>query len=246
MPGQSSEWVSSIQSAREALSKVTSGSGGLPAGIRERRRLIRIPCNLGVHYKRGGIVYEGVIRDLSLGGARLFATGIQVQDELEISPVGEEDWVPGKVVWWNEDAGMGGVQFTAEPEDLGRSWIVDRLCSLGLDAGKVLNRRRFTRIEIVLEVELEVENYRGRGTLRDLGLGGALVLVEHPLPMGSEGILKMHLDLDSDTLRLPFRVLACRSEEAGWVHNVEFRNLIPDATRRLGRVLVDLIRRKRG
>lgn len=152
----------------------------------DRRRLLRVPCELEIQVQKGEALMVGEVRDLSLGGLQLLCYG-RVRRGEKIAVKSKNPHRSAKydlvrcTVRWAQKVGSAyllGAAFTEDESYMTRSWVFHDLKALGRRSAQVYQKRENLRVSCSLPVTLVVGQEQRPGRLRDLGLNGARVECE--------------------------------------------------------------------
>ncbi|MBI3928515.1 MAG: PilZ domain-containing protein [Armatimonadetes bacterium] len=168
----------------EGLKSLVIGQGSIDT--EERRRLLRVRCELPVTCRVDERDVECVVTDLGVEGMRLRLSDRLDRDQLvsivyaETSSEFSRHEVRCRVAWCHHVRGESyhaGVVLVEEPDELKDSWVHCILQELGLDEGSIYERRHFVRIALTIPVELRhIEGSAPPDSeLVNLGARGALV-----------------------------------------------------------------------
>ena len=155
-----------------------------PGPIRERRTVVRLPCQVAVEVVTPDGIQFSTVTDLSTQGMRLEGpTNLGKGQTFEVlQPKSKLGAVTCQVVWCkpvpNTRNITMGLTFADTPQKLAKSWVKEQLLALGFDASKRNERRNFIRFPAPsLQVFLVdgVGDVLAEGRLINIGHGGALV-----------------------------------------------------------------------
>ena len=178
--------------------------------VLERREIVRIDCKVPAVYRASdGKDLTAVIVDIGINGLRLESPKkIPRNSEVQVlRPEGGP--VSCKVIWSRpkrfSDQHLSGLQFIDSKENMRSSWVKSTLQKLGFKPGKIKEQRKHIRVRS--EARATLSSTAGdeltEGTLLNLGIGGALVKMETPIPQSVKVILSVDPVGAVSPLRMP-------------------------------------------
>lgn len=172
---------------------------GLGWDFTDRRRLLRLPCELNVQIHRGHELLLGQLKDLSISGMQLMVFGpINTGDGIRVISKNihlraEYDSVGCKVRWRQVYGNnhLVGVAFTDVEDIMARSWVFFELKRLGLEASTAGQKRAGLRVVCKQKATLLVGDQETEVELRDLGVTGARIQTSRSLEPEARVSLKL-------------------------------------------------------
>jgi len=220
----------------------------------ERRRLIRLRCDYKVKCVVDQEQFSAQIRDMGLNGMRLrmteklkAGTNIFVYHPSNTQRV-ENEYVLCLVRWSRkrrdaEDFDVG-LQYADTPGNMRRSWVKFLLKELGFDERAIYTRRKSIRADSSIAGVLSLDGSEFRGTILNLGAGGALFESDTTFATNSKVQLRVGPLGNLRTIWLPGVMLHSKeSEESGLqLASIRFLDLKPGQVRSLGQFVLQLLR----
>jgi hypothetical protein len=236
----------------EGLRALIGGSGDT---YEERRRLIRLKSRYPVICQSADKQFKAVVVDMGLEGMKLHGVinlkrGADVTVSLQQKDGSGNDAIRCKVVWCRHykvnDKLVAGVKYEDTKENMSRSWVKKVLRELGFTEKSIYQKRKQMRIpaSMVLEVYTKRDEFLANGTLRNLGVGGALCELETEMPRGKELILKIGPFEKMPVLEIKGQVVGVDKNVSRqtFFHRVQFCEDRPGSIKTLGKYLIALLR----
>lgn len=223
----------------ESLKSIRS----VPHPVEERRTVPRLVCEIQVVMLHGKGARGGRITDMGLFGISLeepenLAPGSKIRLLLAHDESLEE--VTCKVRWCRtaENGFLCGLTYHQDPASLSRSWVCTLLRELGYDLDHLQQRRHYIRVKAAVPAQLDGQS----GSVRDLGVGGALVRCSNSLPENSGCRLTLGPHGDLPQLVLEAVVRNSREDkDGGHLHSLHFPDPDEEQTEQLGRYVLNFL-----
>lgn len=215
--------------------------GAMPHPVEERRTVARLDCDVQVVMLLPDDRALGArVTDISLFGlgleapeevpkgtaVRLLLAHDEGMEEVHCRVAGPGPHGVGCRLVYHQDA-----------ESLSRSWVCNLLRELGYSLDHLHQRRAFIRVKTDLPVRIEGPLGELAGRVVDLGVGGALLACQRPLP--SEGEVKLRFEPPGQpAFTLPAQPLPPREQG---LQCLQFPHLDNDQYQRLGHCVRNVI-----
>lgn len=230
--------------------------------LAERRKKLRVRTYIRLEIARKDGRASAIVTDLSLDGMRLRCQQpLENGEQIEVFfPEGKDPEQTGSVrcraVWLNTHEQVGrtsyeaGLSFEDSRDNMKRSWVKYVLEQLGFDENKTFQKRRFLRAngQIPARVFTAYEGESLTGEVINLGVGGALLALDQPLPRDTQIHCEICLWRILPPLRLPCKVLSAvpDSEHGGegqprHLHSLLFLGMDTEEVKLLGNYVIFLI-----
>lgn len=187
--------------------------------LQERRQTTRVDCCYQVDCTLDGAEFAATVINMGLGGMRFLAPHQLAADDLVslrqpglvLAPV------TVRVVWARQQGSSSafetGVVYMGPVQQLDSSWVKSALQRLGFE-GAVNERRRHLRTQVDAQGVVHLEGVPLVCRVLDLGLGGALIQTDHPIPRAREGSpLLLEVNLQSCQDKLAARIVYMRNPQ---------------------------------
>lgn len=230
--------------------------------LAERRKKLRVRTYIRLEFQGSAGRSSGIVTDLSLDGMRMRCQHALAEGEsIEVFFVdGDDSETTGSVrcrtVWVESLDQVGhrsyeaGLAFEDTRENMQRSWVKYVLEQLGFDEKKTFQKRRYLRAHGVIPARVfTAAGETPSGEVLNLGVGGALLALNAPLPTESQIHCEICLWRILPALRLPCRVMsvtedseAAPSEAGGrFLHSLLFLGMDTPEVKLLGNYIIFLI-----
>ncbi len=230
-------------------------------GLEDRRQVIRLRCRYSVYIIYRKKPLEATVVDMGVKGLRLdilhrlkpdsqvavlYRAAVRQKPVISAEDI-EKDYqaavadhgVVCRVAWCRRDPYSGqiqtGIEFDDTPERMAKSWVKTILKETGFDRDSIHQKRKNVRVPASIKYECDtISQGLARGTVLNLGAGGALLQAEQELPDGVNLIIGPYKDLDK--LYVSGKVVSRRQDSAGqhFLHGVQFFDTSNTATELLG------------
>jgi len=224
----------------------------------ERRKYLRVRKEVDLSIRivgRSQAEYSPSVRNLSIGGihfsiAQPMSVGTKLQLRAVIKSADIEFGTTGRVVWTEYN-------HMTDKHDVGVSFVgmnptqrQNIMTFIGVQQGEMegFERRRFIRLpkRILTDYRtgrMPLKRWRV-ATTQDISIGGMALIVQERLDVRAKIEVRIHLDDGGKPLRLAGVVLEHIRPSAGargFIVAVEFQPLSPQARRRLGGYISDML-----
>jgi hypothetical protein len=230
--------------------------------LAERRKKLRVRTYIRMEYARQDGRGSAIVTDLSLDGMRMrcqqpLTEGEQIEVFFPESSNPEQTGsVRCRAVWLHTLEQVGrtsyeaGLSFEDSRDNMKRSWVKYVLEQLGFDESKTFQKRKYLRAkgQIPARVFTHHEGETLNGEVVNLGVGGALLALQEPLPKDSQIHCEICLWRILPPLRLPCKVLGVAQdpEHEGegpprQLHSLLFLGMDTEEVKLLGNYVIFLI-----
>ncbi len=214
------------------------GQSGM--SLSNQRQHQRLGLSVPVLYYVNGVQHQGELLDISAGGMRLrVATLPALGSMITVSPnagncMPGRQRIPCHLAWrrFVRPEPQIGLRFQASPDTIKEYWVQTMLCHLEPHKG----RRRFRRFACELGVHLlDGSRSLATGVCLDVGLGGCLIQLQHPLGVGKRICLGLGAGRFESNLALDSVVVYAAVKEIGQLplYRVRFLRMEKSQSRRL-------------
>lgn len=232
---------------RRLLGRVKAESGT------EKRRFNRFSCDHKVEcLPETGKAFQAHLIELSIGGMR-WESEVRLRRGqcVAVNPpqnTAFSDWgaVMVRVAWsksqLDSDLYLHGAAYYGGIEVLGYSWMAGVLAALGY--GRTLGQNRsHIRMDSEIGAVFTQKKTHAQGTILNLGLGGALLLLDEAATEGADGALKVGPWSNLPAVDLTTQVTSVRPnpDGEGFLHGLMFTNLEGEALRVLRDYVLELM-----
>lgn len=234
---------------------------GLKGGNRnwkydERRELVRLRCKYEVIGKTlTGKKFKGYIIDMGLKGMKLHTfEQLRKGETVDITypvPILEvpKDTVRCTVQWSRtrprDYVIFAGLLYSEDDRQMSKSWVKYLLRQLGFSKSNIYQKRKYARAECFVPAQiLGSSGSKVKGTLFNLGVGGALVEAAAPLDVGEEVELTIGPYESLSQFAISGKLVNRQSEAKRYLHGIEFPHLTSYHLRNLEKYLFHLLRQQ--
>ncbi len=230
--------------------------------LAERRKKLRVRTYIRLEISSDEGMGSAIVTDLSLDGMRLRCNRpFKDQERVEVFFPDQSDpehtgSVRCRAVWLKTLGQTGrnsyeaGLSFEDSRENMKRSWVKYVLEQLGFDESKTFQKRKYLRAQGVIPARIFTVAHPESlvGEVVNLGVGGALMAMDHPLERDSQIHCEICLWRILPALRLPCKVMSVRedSDHEGegppmYLHSLLFLGMDTDEVKLLGNYVIFLI-----
>lgn len=212
--------------------------------MKNRRLFARVICNLAVTLEHEGQPQTGMLHELGLGGASVMCRQpVSRAGLVTLVPEVEGDFEPVEYrVEWTQELGTRyrlGLSYPHRLSTFWNSWAASVLAGVDITNGEVLERRQTIRVPCQLAGIIERGNDAERGSILNIGIGGALISCRSRLAMNAE--VRLSLSSPRRLERLEGRVLRSWNRRNSFLYGVEFTELSQEQSSELAILLDQLL-----
>lgn len=220
----------------------------------ERRNLVRLECQYEIDGRTAaGKKFKGQIVDMGLKGMKLRTfEQVKAGDLLSITypvPILEVplDTLSCRVLWsktrHRDYVLFAGLEYAEDEATMARSWVKYLLKQLGFSKERIYQRRKYVRADcFVPALMVHGAGQTISGRLYNLGVGGALIEANEPVPDGTEVELRIGPYEELPRFSIRARLVSRRPEARRFLHGLEFGDLSTSQLVCLGDYLFFLLR----
>lgn len=214
----------------------------------ERRATARARCNLAVSCQTPSGARVGVLKDISVQGARLLTdekwkkgTTVTLMPPKGLG--GEKGGLKAAVAWSRPVHGeyQVGLKFRSQVKG---TWVGKLLHELGLSSAIPRQRRQWIRVPSDTRVNYSAHGSQRDALLTDISVGGALISSKELLSRGAQVRLDIPASNEAPALTVTGRCCGCKKSEAGaYDVSIQFDDLDAKQRKTLVKHLSELMRR---
>lgn len=215
----------------------------------ERRVTPRARCNIPLSCQASDGATICTLKDLSSTGARILCDRKFAKKRVLMlaPPKGMGNGsrsVKTQVAWCRStrDGYLVGLRFSGSAG----GWVLPVLKELGLSLTVPTTQRRFVRVPGDMNVKLQTQGFEKVVRMRDLSIGGALLVGRDQIANGQAVRLLLPAELDLPELQLLASTCGCRSCKEGYELSLKFADINDKQKKILVKYLSYLMRRALG